>query len=310
MVDKIGNFIGGTYREIAKGFMNVLKESKFYEKGELTPEEFIKAGDYLTRKCPTWKWCSNKSNISPAEYLPKEKQFLSTTVPCIKRIADLASNKAVVKEIYLESDWVEAVFEYEGDNKNNNNKEKNNDLKEVDFDKFNLDDKNKQQIIINTEDNYIDNGIEAIVEETNENNNKVEENNNDECYIVEVVDDDIVKSRTYDVTVTYDYYYRVPRMWLIGYSEEGNPLSDKEVKEDIMLEYIDKTVTIEKHPNLGVKAISIHPCRHSALIKKFIDNFEKSGRKLDVEKSILLFLKFLSSVVPTIKYDFTIDIDM
>jgi ubiquitin-like-conjugating enzyme ATG3 len=133
----------------------------------------------------------------------------------------------------------------------------------------------------------------------------------DDAFIVEVIDDDdnVLKSRTYDVTITYDFYYRVPRLWLIGYSENGMPLSDNEVKEDIMLEYIDKTVTIEKHPCMGVKSISIHPCKHSMLIKKMISNFEKAGKTLEVEKSIILFLKFLSSVVPTIKYDFTLDID-
>lgn len=35
--------------------MGVLKESKFYEKGVLTPEEFLIAGENLTHKCPTWE---------------------------------------------------------------------------------------------------------------------------------------------------------------------------------------------------------------------------------------------------------------
>jgi ubiquitin-like-conjugating enzyme ATG3 len=32
-----------------------LKESKFLEKGILTPEEFVMAGEHLTHKCPTWR---------------------------------------------------------------------------------------------------------------------------------------------------------------------------------------------------------------------------------------------------------------
>ena len=32
-----------------------LKDSKFMEKGVLTPEEYVKAGDHLTHKCNTWK---------------------------------------------------------------------------------------------------------------------------------------------------------------------------------------------------------------------------------------------------------------
>lgn len=34
----------------------VLNESSFLEKGVLTPEEFIQAGDQLIYKCPTWRW--------------------------------------------------------------------------------------------------------------------------------------------------------------------------------------------------------------------------------------------------------------
>lgn len=298
MVDRIGNFIGGTYREVAKGFMSVLKESKFYEEGVLNPEEFIKAGDYLTSKCPTWKWCSNKSNIKPVEYLPKEKQFLQTiNVPCVERVKSF-NTKNTLNEKIVESDWVETELNDEGKKES-----KKKDCMEVDF--F---EEKQNQIVVNTNDAYMD-GIEAV-EESVPNTKKVENEITDDCFIVEVVNEnDIIKSRTYDITITYDFYYRVPRMWLIGYSEKGGPLSDDEVKEDIMLEYIDKTVTIEKHPCLGVKSVSIHPCRHSMLIKKMISNFEKAGKKLEVERSIVLFLKFLSSVVPTIKYDFTMDID-
>ena len=56
---------------------------------------------------------------------------------------------------------------------------------------------------------------------------------------------DVVKIRTYDVTVTYDFYYSVSRMWLIDYNEKGLPLTDDEMKEDVMTEYRNKTCTIE-----------------------------------------------------------------
>ena len=32
-----------------------LKDSKFIEKGVLTPKEFEQAGDHLTHKCNTWQ---------------------------------------------------------------------------------------------------------------------------------------------------------------------------------------------------------------------------------------------------------------
>lgn len=290
-MEKIGHFIGDKYRNVASGFMGVLKESKFYEEGVLTPEEFLKAGDYLTIKCPTWKWCGNKSQIKPADYLPKEKQFLQTTVPCINRVKNF--DKATqYKENIVENDWCSTDFEsFKG----------KNDEQIKDFDIENLD--NKNQVVINQMDNYMD--IEVFDEK--DNNEKTEKT--DDFLVVEVVDDNVIKSRTYDVTISYDYYYRVPRLWLIGYSETGNPLTSDEIKEDIMIDYIDKTVTIEKHPNTGVNSLSIHPCKHSLLLKAMIQQFEKNGKKLEVEKSVILFLKFLSSVVPTIKYDFTLDVD-
>jgi ubiquitin-like-conjugating enzyme ATG3 len=34
----------------------VLTESAFLERGVLTPEEFVAAGDQLVYRCPTWTW--------------------------------------------------------------------------------------------------------------------------------------------------------------------------------------------------------------------------------------------------------------
>lgn len=39
----------------------------------------------------------------------------------------------------------------------------------------------------------------------------------------------IIKSRRYDVSITYDNYYRTPRIWLFGYNENGSPLSTDEI---------------------------------------------------------------------------------
>ena len=81
-------------------------------------------------------------------------------------------------------------------------------------------------------------------------------------------DDTIVKTRTYDLTITYDKYYQTPRMWLFGYDEQGSPLHPKQVLGDISQDHARKTVTIEPHPHLGVPCPSIHPCRHANVMKK------------------------------------------
>ena len=34
-----------------------------------------------------------------------------------------------------------------------------------------------------------------------------------------------LRVRQYDLSITYDYYHRTPRLWLQGYSEDGNLLT-------------------------------------------------------------------------------------
>ena len=55
MVDSIKNSANNIFMKLATPFMGVLTESQFLEKGVLTPEEFVLAGDQLTQKCPTWR---------------------------------------------------------------------------------------------------------------------------------------------------------------------------------------------------------------------------------------------------------------
>ena len=161
----------------------------------------------------------------------------------------------------------------------------------------------------NDDDDFVIEGEEEPKKEAKEEKKNVDD--------FEIVDDDdvkkedeagVIKTREYEVTVTYDFYYCVPRMWLMGYNEKGIPLTDEEMKEDVMPEYRNKTCTIEPQTHTGIRNISVHPCRHSLLLKKMIKDFQNSGKKLEVYQSILLFLKFLQSVVPTVQYDFTMDI--
>jgi ubiquitin-like-conjugating enzyme ATG3 len=99
-------------------------------------------------------------------------------------------------------------------------------------------------------------------------------------------------------------------MWLIGYSSEGVLLSQKDMFEDIMADYANKTVTYEEHPKLVQKQLSIHPCNHANAMKRLIDVIIENGGKPRVEFSLFVFLKFISSVTPTIEYDFTVDLEL
>jgi ubiquitin-like-conjugating enzyme ATG3 len=131
-----------------------------------------------------------------------------------------------------------------------------------------------------------------------------------------------IATRTYDLSVTYDQYYRVPRMWLVGYDEAGAPLKPEQVLEDVSEDHARKTITVEPHPHggasAGVQAASIHPCRHAEVMKRLAERAAEGGGgggkggkgaapPLTVDRYLVLFLKFIASVVPTIQYDYTME---
>ena len=66
--------------------------SAFLEKGVLTPDEFVAAGDELVYRCPTWSWEGVSTGMDPKkvrDYLPADKQYLITRgVPCQTRSLD------------------------------------------------------------------------------------------------------------------------------------------------------------------------------------------------------------------------------
>ncbi len=127
--------------------------------------------------------------------------------------------------------------------------------------------------------------------------------------------DDILKVRTYDLSITYDKYYQTPRIWLMGYADDGSsrPLTGDEMMQDVISDYAHRTVTIENHPHVHGPHASIHPCQHGAVMKTIVRNLtkdqvegEESGPTVEVY--LFIFLKFVSSMIPTISYDFTMDV--
>ena len=72
----------------------VLSESAFIQRGVLTPQEFVEAGDRLVSNNATWEGCAgDEARRKP--YLPPDKQYLLTrNVPCRRRVAVLESDYA------------------------------------------------------------------------------------------------------------------------------------------------------------------------------------------------------------------------
>lgn len=120
--------------------------------------------------------------------------------------------------------------------------------------------------------------------------------------------DDHGQERRYDIYITYDKYYQTPRLWLQGYQGNTNRLlRPEQIFEDVSHEHARKTVTVEQFPHLHmVHMVCVHPCRHAAVMKRLCGMFNQGATDmLPVEQYLLVFLKFMGAILPTIEYDNT-----
>lgn len=75
--------------ERVREFAPASHKSTFRANGEITPDEFVAAGDYLVYKFPTWSWADASPIGKRVSFLPPGKQFLVTRgVPCHRRLDD------------------------------------------------------------------------------------------------------------------------------------------------------------------------------------------------------------------------------
>ncbi|KAJ9680612.1 hypothetical protein PVL29_019814 [Vitis rotundifolia] len=285
--------------------------SAFKEKGVLSVTEFVIAGDNLVSKCPTWSWESGEPGKRKS-YLPPEKQYLITrNVPCLRRAASVEEEyEAAGGEVLLDNEDNDGWLATHGKPKETKGDAEENlpSMETLDVSK------NKT---IKSIPSYFGGEEEEDIPDMadyEETDNVIEADaaTLQMPYLVahEPDDDNILRTRTYDVSITYDKYYQTPRVWLTGYDEARMPLQPELVLEDVSQDHAHKTVTIEDHPHLPGKHASVHPCRHGAVMKKIIDVLMSRGVEPEVDKYLFLFLKFVASVIPTIEYDYTMDFDL
>ncbi len=102
----------------------------------------------------------------------------------------------------------------------------------------------------------------------------------------------------YDISLTYDASTGTPRIWLLGYSEDSNPLNMDEITQDIHVDYVGDTVTMIPHPFTNLLNVSIHPCRHADGMKKLIENINVHQEELfAIEEYLILFLKLITNII-------------
>lgn len=319
----VKNLFLGKALGVAEYLVPVLKESKFIETGVLTPDEFVAAGDHLVYHCPTWHWASGEeSKLKP--YLPRDKQFLVTkNVPCYKRVKQVDNHQEdyekLVEEGDLDGGWIDthhfatasqlqdSVSDMVIDDKSSKAKSGPVPPAPCKTDDDDDDDDEDNESTGDMED-YMQRMVaddEAAVDFTT-----VEKQ---EAAVAAAAtpggdssDNAILQTRTYDLNITYDKYYQTPRLWLYGYDEYRKPLSVDDMYEDISQDHAKKTVTMEAHPHLNIGLMaSVHPCKHADVMKKIIQTVADGGSELGVHVYLLIFLKFVQAVIPTIEYDYT-----
>ncbi|CAK8687169.1 unnamed protein product [Clavelina lepadiformis] len=302
MMQNVFNSVKSSALNVAEKFTAVLKESKFKETGVLTPEEFVIAGDFLVHHCPTWQWLPGDPSKTK-DYLPTDKQYLLTRhVPCHRRCKQMEYNDE--QEAIIDGGWVDTHhnvdFEkMQGEIKDMTLSKESEQSSETKEDIDGEDDDDEEALDMDDFAEMLDSKDNATLDLLTVK----------KVHAASLPKDDegnILQTRTYDLHITYDKYYQTPRLWLSGYNEDRKPLSMNEMYEDISQDHVNKTVTIEPHPHLPPPNMcSVHPCRHADVMKKIMQTVEDGGGELHVDMYLLVFLKFVQAVIPTIEYDYT-----
>ena len=259
IVDKVKHSVHTVFKGAAESVMTTRTTSAFAEKGVVTPEEFVVAGDFLVQQCPTWAWqAGDPKHAKP--FLPKDKQFLVTrNVPCRERAA--AMEQFAGKEKNLSGDdegWVEAEATAPA-----------TPTTPTTF--FDID-AGRRRVLSAAEETALEgSGASDASSDIPDMEDFVDiaaEEEEDEASLIPprrsetpesaALDARILRTRTYDLSVSYDKYYQTPRVWLHGYDERRNALDPRKTLEDISAEHARKTVTIDPHPHTGAPSASIH----------------------------------------------------
>ncbi|RMZ75804.1 hypothetical protein DV738_g5310, partial [Chaetothyriales sp. CBS 135597] len=251
---------------------------------EITPEEFLLAGDYLVYKFPSWSWSEASSPARRVNYLPTNKQFLVTRgVPCHRRLDDNFAPGAGAADDLIRDGFLGRPSEGDDDDgwlRTGGATEK--ELEGL-----------RGEVQTLTDSGKLGKKEKDIVYEE-EIPDMEDDDDDNEAIIRDDTEGTTAPLRTYTLYVSYSPYYRTPRFWLSGYKSTSEPLPPQAMMEDIVGDYKDKTVTLEDFPffDQSVKMASIHPCKHASVMKILLDRADaalklrlqraKAGEKTDI----------------------------
>ncbi|KAK3058594.1 E2-like enzyme [Extremus antarcticus] len=276
------NFIHTLIDPLRDRFAPLNHTSNFRATGQITPEEFQAAGDFLVYKFPSWSWADAASPSQRVNYFPAGKQYLVTRgVPCKRRVkggdgeflGGSGEEEMVVRDILAgpgegagdDEGWLKAGGGKAESGGASKSAELMRDVRTVDEDGKVGEKGEEEDEIPDMEDEEDDE--EAIIRDKTSGG----------------ADEGL---RTYTLYITYTPYYRTPRLYLLGYDAATNvPLEPTKMMDDIIGDYKDKTVTLEDFAfaNPPIKTASVHPCRHASVMKALLDRAD-AALKLRMEK--------------------------
>lgn len=273
------------YKKVINGVTGPMTQSNFQKTGKLTPSEFVEAGDNLIKQFPFWNWMN--SSVDYNDGMPPNKKYLVLS-NCYSH--ERAPDLTLTNDCEIDQDGWMITKE---------------NIKKVDTSSV-VSSKKDSDLggWESEEDDFGDFDDSIVFKDENQKNRRI-----------------------YNLTVIYDKYYSAPRMYLTGYRDHSQPLSKDEMMEDVLSENREKTVTVDIHPYLNIPTMSIHPCRHAETMQRIIERMESRfheeceelGDDIDDidpifvfphTESLFVFLKFIASIIPTIQYDVSNNVDM
>jgi ubiquitin-like-conjugating enzyme ATG3 len=303
-----------TARETIASVTPVSNVSKFADTGQLTPDEFLEAGDKLVAMCPTWRWESG-DEPKRCSYLPPTRQFLVTVrVPCLQRVRTLEASTDLLANMEAEDEegWlatatvgavdIEAIMSMDDEPEPEAESvtspsgvatlfdpsnvvllgvaprpaaRANTDGSDSSDEAPDMEDFEDASLMVDDESTLFAPTCADMVAE--DSNSKGDSGCNKQ--------DNIQRTRTYDLEITYDKYYQTPRVWLFGYDEDQNPLGPDQMFEDMSQDHVNRTVTVAVHPHKSMAFASIHPCQHASCMKKITDQLVAGGKAPQVDQA-------------------------